>query len=246
MDDRARGSDVEPAYDHLLPEWLRRQWPSSIDAWLRFAGTTLIFIAMLETVLYLTSAVLTPWAYNSIVGTVDFSLEQGALYSLVLLTGLLLLTYSVAGSNSTSGSFLRAISNLAIVAATALAATQAVGAADNVFQFLEPPALRFSPFRDVITALVIVGAGEKLVSALLAAAAAAIAIWLRRWLARGQVSSRNPVVLSIATGLLATVIVFSTISMGVNRVRTPSDTQPEPSVPSQPVITPLPESSPAP
>jgi hypothetical protein len=75
----------------------RRQFPTDLDVWVRWAGAVVVGVAAFETLAYLISGSLSGWATG--IGNVPLPRPDGY-YSLLLLAGVLLL---VLGRGSSSG-----------------------------------------------------------------------------------------------------------------------------------------------
>jgi hypothetical protein len=153
----------------------RRQFPTDLDVWLRWAAVVVVGVAAFETLAYLISWTVEAWATGEYVPLPppDF------LYSFVLLGGVLLLVLRRGPGSGTAGpGWLRGAACLAAGTGGALVVAQVAG---NIRAIVQPPGEPGA----YVAGNVIGGIGG-LAAAIISAFAAVLAVLLYRWSRAGS------------------------------------------------------------
>jgi len=179
----ARGANLDPEDapveldedGFLVSRGHRRQFPTDLDAWVRWAGAVVVGVAAFETLAYLISATLQGWATG--VSDVPIPRPDGY-YSLLLLAGVLLLVLRRGpGSGAASSRWVRGAACLAAGTGGALVVAQLSG---GIGAIVQRSGLAFGEPAADVAGNVIGGIGG-FADAVMAALAATLAVLLYRW-----------------------------------------------------------------
>lgn len=153
----------------------RRQFPTDLDAWVRWAGALVVAAAAFETLAFLISGSLSGWA----TGAFDVPLPRpDGYYSLLLLAGVLLLILRRRSGTSEDGpGWVRGAACLAAGTGGALVVAQVSG---NIGAIVQRSGLEFGQPAAYVAGNVVSGIGG-FADAVIAAFAATLAVLLYRW-----------------------------------------------------------------
>jgi hypothetical protein len=159
----------------LVSSGRRRQFPTDLDVWVRWAGAVVVGVAAFETLAYLISGTLQAWATG--IGNVPLPRPDGY-YSLLLLAGVLLLVLlRRSGLGAAGPGWVRGAACLAAGTGGALVVAQLAG---NIGAIVQRSGLAFGQPAAYVAGNVVGGIGG-FADVVISAFAAVLAVLLYRW-----------------------------------------------------------------